>query len=142
MPAPDARAAAQVLPGNYWYSLMRVPGRASSRAPARTGNGINENIKSQAEWIRLIKTDSCESCHQLGNKGTREIPKSLGVFDSSAAAWERRVQSGQAGGAMPNGMNNLGAAARSRCSATGPTASRPASCRRRRRGRRAPSVTS
>ena len=45
----------------------------------------------------------------MGNKGTREIPAALGVFDSSAAAWERRVQSGQAGGAMTNGINNLGA---------------------------------
>jgi hypothetical protein len=57
----------------------------------------------------MIKTDSCESCHQLGNKGTREIPASLGVFDSSAAAWQRRVQSGQAGAGMLNGINNLGA---------------------------------
>ena len=37
----------------------------------------------------------------MGNKATREIPKSLGTFESSVAAWDRRVQSGQAG----NGMN-------------------------------------
>jgi hypothetical protein len=107
--APDARAAAQYYPGNYWYSLMRVPEKSEFPGTGQSGNGINENIKTQAQWIRLIKTDSCESCHQLGTKGTREIPRSLGVFDSSAAAWERRVQSGQAGGAMLNGINNLGA---------------------------------
>ena len=33
-------------------------------------------MKSQAEWLELIKTDSCWSCHQLGNKATREIPDS------------------------------------------------------------------
>jgi hypothetical protein len=106
--APDARAAAQYYPGNYWYSLMSVPDKKEFPGTGQAGNGINENIKTQAQWIRLIKTDSCESCHQIGTKGTREIPAALGVFDSSAAAWERRVQSGQAGGAMLGGINNLG----------------------------------
>ena len=65
-------------------------------------------MKSQAEWLELIKTDSCWSCHQLGNKATREIPKALGTFDSPAKAWERRIQSGQAGGAMVGGIGRLG----------------------------------
>jgi hypothetical protein len=30
----------------------------------------------------------------MGNEATREIPKSLGVFDSSHAAWERRIKAG------------------------------------------------
>jgi hypothetical protein len=38
----------------------------------------------------------------------REIPKELGAFHSSAAAWDRRIQSGQAGGGMNTGLNNLG----------------------------------
>src|SRR5688500_3829007 len=108
VPAPDARAAAQYYPGNYWYSLMRVPDKGEFPGTGQSGNGINENIRTQAQWLRLVKTDSCESRHQIGNKGTREIPASLGVFDSSAAAWERRVQSGQAGGGMLNGITNLG----------------------------------
>src|SRR5205085_1487076 len=58
--------------------------------------------------LELVKTDSCWSCHQLGNKATREIPKSLGTFDSPALAWERRIQSGQAGGAMLGGVSRLG----------------------------------
>ena len=41
--------------------------------------------------------NSCEACHQLGDKATREIPASLGHFDSSAAAWARRISSAQAG---------------------------------------------
>ena len=45
-----------------------------------------------------MKTDSCESCHQLGGKGTRaRFLRCSGNFDSPAEAWERRVQSGQAG---------------------------------------------
>ena len=107
--APSPRAAAYYYPSNYWYSLMRVPDASEFPGTGPSGNGINENIKSQAQWIRLIKTDSCAACHQIGNVGTREIPRSLGVFDSSAAAWERRVQSGQAGGNMLGGINNLGA---------------------------------
>ncbi|MBM3819373.1 MAG: carboxypeptidase regulatory-like domain-containing protein [Acidimicrobiia bacterium] len=106
--APDLRAAAQYYPANYWLAMLQVPAVSEFPGTGPQGNGINPNMRSQAQWIRLLKTDSCESCHQLGNTGTREIPASLGVFDSSAAAWDRRVQSGQAGGAMNNGLNNLG----------------------------------
>ena len=50
--------------------------------------------------MRLIKSGGCTACHQLGTKGTREIPKELGTFPSSVAAWQRRLQSGQAGADM------------------------------------------
>src|SRR5206468_4103582 len=54
-------------------------------------------------WIRnIVGTDGCTGCHQMGNRATREIPEALGTFPNSAAAWERRIQSGQAG----NGMNS------------------------------------
>jgi hypothetical protein len=107
--APDARAAAQYYPASYWYSLARVPDKSEFPGTGQNGNGINENIKNQAQWLRLMKTDSCESCHQMGSRGTREIPASLGTFPSSAAAWERRIQSGQAGAQMLGGANNMGA---------------------------------
>ena len=38
----------------------------------------------------------------------REIPKELGSFPHSMAAWDRRVQSGQAGAGMSNGLNGFG----------------------------------
>src|SRR5207253_2828690 len=41
-------------------------------------------------------------------KATREVPEALGHFDSSSAAWERRVQSGQAGPDMLGGLNRFG----------------------------------
>src|SRR2546422_825564 len=66
-------------------------------------------IKSQGEWIRnIVNTDGCTGCHQLGNKATREIPKSLGTFAKSVDAWDRRVQSGQAGGAMSARITQVG----------------------------------
>jgi hypothetical protein len=108
-PAPYARAAAQIYPASYWYSLTRVPEKSEFPGTGEKGNGINENIKSQAQWLRIMKTDSCESCHALGTKGTREVSPRLGTFSNSAAAWERRVQSGQAGSQMMGGANQLGA---------------------------------
>jgi hypothetical protein len=53
-----------------------------------------------------LKSGGCTACHQLGNKATREIPKSIGHPDSSTAAWERRIQSGQAGAGMASGLSN------------------------------------
>src|SRR6185369_11261022 len=106
--APDARAAAQYYPASFWYSLLRVPEKSEFPGTGPQGNGISPNLKSQAEYLELIKTDSCWSCHQLGTKATREIPAALGTFDSPAKAWERRIQSGQAGSAMVGGIGRLG----------------------------------
>src|ERR1700726_4865037 len=44
----------------------------------------------------------------MGDKATRQIPKSLGAFDSSVAAWDRRVKSGQDGGSMGGILGSLG----------------------------------
>ena len=107
-PAPNARAAAEYYPAGWWYSLARVPAKNEFPGTGPEGNGINPNMKSQADWIRAMKSGSCTTCHQIGTKGTREIPAALGKFTTHAAAWERRVQSGQAGGQMNNGITQMG----------------------------------
>ena len=106
--APNTKAAAAYYPANYWYSLMRVPEKNEFPGTGPKGNGISPNIKVQGQWLHLIKTDSCESCHQLGNLYTRTIPEMFRKMDSPAQAWMRRVQSGQAGNAMIGGLNQLG----------------------------------
>src|SRR5882724_369757 len=106
--APNPRAAAEYYPAIYWFSMLRVPDKGEFPGTGPRGNGIPENMKSQGQWLHLLKTDSCWSCHQMGEKATREIPKTLGHFDSSTAAWTRRVLSGQAGNDMINGLAQLG----------------------------------
>src|SRR5438093_6780402 len=94
--APSAAAAAQYYPAIYWYSMLKVP----ERSEFPIGKAAN-----QGQWLDLTKTDGCYTCHQLGNKATRTIPKELGHFDSSVEAWARRIASGQA---MTNMTNNIG----------------------------------
>ena len=106
--APDRKAAARYYPANYWYALLQVPEENEFPGTSASGNGISSNVKSQAQWIHLIKTDSCESCHQLGNQYTRTIPAMFSNLDP-AQAWMRRPQSGQAGSAMMGGLSQLGA---------------------------------
>jgi hypothetical protein len=105
--APDTKTAAQYYPGNYWFSLLEVPGKNEFPGTGATGNGISPSVQTQGQWIHLIKTDSCESCHQLGNKYTRTIPSEFSNLDP-AQAWMRRVQSGQAGPLMMSGLGQLG----------------------------------
>src|SRR5690349_5926687 len=98
--APNAKAAAQYYPAAYWMSLLNVPDK--SEFPGKGGaNNFTANIKSQDHFLALIKTGdifgSCMTCHQLGDKATREISKELGTFPNSREAWLRRIQSGQAG---------------------------------------------
>ena len=108
MPAPNPRAAAEYYPAGYWFSLMKVPDKSEFPGTGDTGNGISPTMQTQAQWLRALKSGGCTACHQIGTKGMREIPKELGTFASSVAAWERRIQSGQAGGQMSAGLNNFG----------------------------------
>jgi hypothetical protein len=106
--APSAAAAAEYYPAGYWWAMLQVPGKDEFPGTGPQGNGISPNVRTQAEYLRQLKSGGCWACHQLGNKATREIPKELGTFPSSVHAWDRRIQSGQAGGQMVNGVNNLG----------------------------------
>jgi hypothetical protein len=94
--APSAAAAAEYYPAIYWYSMLRIPDRSLFPGTGAKGNGMAEHMKTQAEWLAGVKSLGCMSCHALGTKGTRTIPKALGSFASSYEAWGRRVASGQA----------------------------------------------
>ncbi len=106
--APSPLAAAEYYPAGYWFSLIKAPDKSAFPGTGPSGNGISPNMRSQAEWLRSLKSGGCWACHQLGNKATRELPKGLPPFESSMAAWEHRIQSGQAGGNMLGGLNQLG----------------------------------
>ena len=106
--APSAKAAAEYYPAIYWYSMLNIPPKSDFPGTGINGNGISENIKSQEQWLDLVKTDGCFTCHQLGDKPTREISKAIGEFTHSIDAWDRRIQSGQAGGNMTRTIGNMG----------------------------------
>jgi hypothetical protein len=97
-PAPTRAAAAAIYPPIYWVSMMRVP--AASEFPL-------ERIKSQGEWLNIVKTGACQSCHALGTPGTRTISPALGAFASSSDAWARRLLSGQAQNLMTRDITRL-----------------------------------
>ena len=110
--APNARAAAQYYPANYWYSLLRVPPKEAFPmtvdVPGPVGGGPAvglQVIDSQDTWIDDLK--GCVICHQMGDKATREIPPGLGAFDSTIEAWDQMLKiGGNAGGA--NLVNQMG----------------------------------
>jgi hypothetical protein len=107
--APAPGAAAQYFPAQYWFALLELPRANEFPGTGDTGNGIATAMRSQGEWIRnLVNTDGCTGCHQMGNRATREIPEALGTFPNSIAAWDRRIQSGQAGNAMNSRFTQVG----------------------------------
>ncbi|PYR74520.1 MAG: hypothetical protein DMF87_22565 [Acidobacteria bacterium] len=96
--APNAAAAAQYYPPIYWFSMMHAPAASEFPMP---------KIKSQGEWLNIIKTGACQSCHALGTPGTRTISKALGEFPNGAEAWQRRLRSGQASALMARDITRL-----------------------------------
>jgi hypothetical protein len=107
--APSPAAAAAYYPAIYWYAMLKVPDKSEFPGTGPNGNGMPTHLKSQAQWLDVVKTDGCYTCHQLGNQATRTIPKALGEFTSSAAAWARRLTSGQAMTAMVNALGRIDA---------------------------------
>ena len=95
--APSAAAAAEYYPPIYWYSMLKIP--AKSEFPAGP-------MKSQPEWLNQIKTTGCMSCHALGTKGMRTMPKDFAHMKSTEA-WTRRIASGQAMTQMINVLNRF-----------------------------------
>ena len=89
--APDGRTAAEVYPPSYWLGLLEIPKGELS------------------EQVVLSQVKECLVCHQLGDKATREIPKSLGTFRTSAEAWEKRVAVGPSGSGMVGAYVRFGA---------------------------------
>ena len=76
--ATNPHEAAQYYPAGSWFSLLHVPPKKDF--PGTSANGISPQIRSQAEWLRNVKSGGCWACHQLGDKATREIPAALGTF--------------------------------------------------------------
>jgi hypothetical protein len=106
--APNAAAAAEYYPPIYWYALLKIPPKSDFPGTGPKGNGVAEGIKSQAEWLNSVKTNGCISCHAMGTKGTRTMPKDFAHFKSSTEAWGRRIASGQAMTNMINVASRLG----------------------------------
>ena len=104
--APSPRAAAQYYPGSYWYSLIEPPAASEFPGTGNSGNGINPAMRTQSHWVDNMK-QGCQLCHQLGNTATRVV-QHRDEFDSTVAAWDHRVQTGQRGNQMSNVMNRFG----------------------------------
>ena len=146
---PEGRARAEparggrLLPGRLLVlARCKVPEKSEFPGTGPTGNGISPTMRTQAHWLRSLKSGGCTACHQLGNKATREIPAALGKFPDMAA----RLGATRAVGPGRRQHGQRARPARPRARAAGVrrldrSGRRAASCRRRRRGRRGWSAT-
>jgi hypothetical protein len=107
--APSRAAAAQYYPAIYWYAMLKIPDKSEFPGKGPENGGLAPHLKSQAQWLDVVKTDGCFTCHQLGNAATRTIPSEFLVSGSSVAAWARRIQSGQAMTQMANAIARIDA---------------------------------
>ena len=105
--APNDAAAAEYYPAIYWYSMLKIPDKSEFPGTGEKGNGMPEKLKHQAQWLDVVKTNGCNTCHQLGNKATRTVARQLGEFKSSSDAWQRRIVSGQAMTSMLNAVDRI-----------------------------------
>ena len=134
---PTPRAAAQIYPANYWYSLIDIPPEKrlsrhrADRQRHRAGDGDAAPLDQpdQGELQRLPPAG------QPGD--ARDSRRRSGRSRRASTAWDRRVQVGPGRrGDEPAVDRARARSAASRCSPTGRIGSPPAKCRRRRRARK------
>ena len=98
MLAPNEAAAAQYYPAIYWYSMLKIPAASEfggkGDIPAEHDP---ERVAQRDEEQRLRRLPSARPA--LDAHDSRDC-RTLGKFATSADAWLRRVQSGQAGASM------------------------------------------
>jgi hypothetical protein len=99
--------AAQYYPAQYWYSMLAIPDKSLFPGSGPNGNGMPAKLKSQGHWLAVLKTHSCNSCHQIGNKATRTFSPALGSFANSVDAWQHRVQVGPSAESMVRGIGEI-----------------------------------
>ena len=122
----NAAGGGAVLPGRLLVvAAAACPTRASSRHRPDGQRHLAEHaqqarVAAAAEVGRLL---GVSSARQQGD--ARDSRRSSARSRSSVHAWERRVQSGQAGGNMISGLNALGRERALACSPTGPIALPP-----------------
>ena len=109
VPAPNAAAAAEYYPAIYWYSMLKVPDKSEFPGTGPQGNGMPANIKSQAQWLDVVKTNGCYACHQLGNKATRTIPKEFGDIETRRRPGSGASSPGRRMTQMANAIGRLDA---------------------------------
>jgi hypothetical protein len=100
-------ADAQNYPGMYWYSLINVPSEKEFPGTGESGNLMPVTMKSQGQWVDTIK-NMCQSCHGLGTRGVREVPKAFKDGRDAHSAWALRTVAGQAMEYMATVLNSMG----------------------------------
>ena len=82
--APNAKAAADYYPANYWEAMFKIPAASEFPGTGPKGNGIAANMQTQQQWLQLLK-DGCHQCHQQGDKLTRTLS------DNTPEGWAERI---------------------------------------------------
>ncbi|MSO73003.1 MAG: carboxypeptidase regulatory-like domain-containing protein [Rhodospirillaceae bacterium] len=82
--APDAKAAAQIYPSNYWEAMIHVPPESDFPGTGPKGNGISPTMITQQNWLTQLK-NGCHQCHQIGDRTTRTL------LDNSPEGWAERI---------------------------------------------------
>ena len=143
--APSPRAAAEYYPGRLLVLADQDAGEERvPRHRAGRQRHLAEHEDARRDWIRNVKIGRLHGVPSARHQGHARDPARRSARSiRPTAAWDRRVQSGQAGAQMSGGAQPAWAAARADdVRRLDRSRSRRANCRRRRRGRRASSATS
>ncbi len=110
--APERESRGGVLPGAVL--VLAAPGAAHDRLPGHRTAGQRDlprtsRVRANGS-ARSSTPTAAPAVISWADKATRELPPAFETAKTSEAAWDRRIQSGQAGGGMSNRFSQVGRA--------------------------------
>ena len=138
--APNARAAAEYYPPSYWYSLAKVPDKSEFPGTGPKGNGISEEMKSQADWLNQMRCGACHHNRHQGHAGdpqeSRYVPFLAGSLGTTREVGADGPRHGRhARGVRPAGDGHVRGLDRSHRGGRSARGAAPAAGRGTKRGR-------
>jgi hypothetical protein len=106
--APNARAAAEYYPAIFWFSLLRVPDKSEFPGTGPKGNGIPENMKSQGQWLHLLKPTAAGRATNWAKKPRERFQKAWVILTLRARPGPDAYSPDKPGNNMANGLAQLG----------------------------------
>ena len=74
----------------------KIPAKSEFPGTGPNGNGISENMKSQADWLDAVKTSGCKSCHRSAPRRRARSPEDSERSRTRSRPGRAACMSGQA----------------------------------------------
>ena len=117
------RPRREYYPAKYWYSMLKIPDKSEFPGTGPNGNGMATTMKSQRQWLDLVKTDGCVYLPPTRQQGDAHDPARSAQFRTRPRPGSAASNRARPADHMIGDLGRLDTTRARNCSPTGPTGS-------------------